>query len=146
MASYQTRQLAEYGSGFQEVARDVAERLRTRIGERLKEFDGSYSIVPRNSNETAAKIIIYEPHLGKENRPPFPLRHPGVYVLIRHNGEVGQGIWNQLRFSPNLLERCDRRSDIGVAPKHDERFYFFPVMAGESLQRIADLLVEIAGD
>jgi hypothetical protein len=143
MTSYQTAKLVEYATGFQRVAREIADAVRLRIRENLKEYDGSYSVLPASSQETAAKIIIYEPHLGRENHPPFPLQHPGVYILIRHNGEIGPRIWQQIHFSPNLFERCSRNVDIGVAPKHEERFRFFPVMAGESLDRIADLLAGI---
>ena len=144
MASYQTVVLSEYSPSFQEVAREIAERLEQRINASLVRHPGSYSIIPQTSKETAAKIIIYETHLGGEHRPPFPLRHPGVYILVRRNGEIGPRIWNRARFSPNLLERCEHEIDLGIAPKHDERFLFFPVMAGESLATIMDLLVEIA--
>ena len=143
MASYQTVRLVEYAAGFQEVARNIAERVRARVGERLKEYDGSFSIIARTSKETAAKIVIYQPNLGHENVPPFPLQQPGVYILIRSDGEIGPRIWNG-QLSWNLLERCVPGVDIGVAPKHAERFRFFPVMAGESITDIEDLLVKIA--
>jgi hypothetical protein len=143
MASYQTARLGEYAAGFQEVARNIAEAVRGRAGHSLKEFDGSFSVVGRTSQETAAKIVIYQPNLGRENRLPFPLQHPGVYILIRSNGEIGPRIWNG-QISSNLLVRCLPGADIGVAPKHAERFRFFPVMAGESTTAIEDLLVKIA--
>jgi hypothetical protein len=143
MASYQTARFVEYAAGFQEVARNIAERVRVRAGDGLKEYDGSFSIIGRTSKETAAKIVIYQPNLGRENLPPFPLQQPGVYILIRNDGEIGPRIWNG-QLSWNLLERCVPDADIGVAPKHAERFRFFPIMAGESLTAIEDLLVEIA--
>lgn len=144
MASYQTARLIEYPTEFQRIARQIAEAVRLRVGDKLKEYDGSYSVVPSSSQETAAKIIIYDPHLGRENHPPLPLRHPGIYILLRHNGEIGPRIWRQMHLSPNLFERCNLDLDVGVAPKHEERFRFFPVMAGESLDRIVELLVSIA--
>jgi hypothetical protein len=143
MASYQTARFVEYAAGFQDVARNIADRVRGRAGDSLKEYDGSFSVIGRTSKETAAKIIIYQPNLGRENRPPFPLHQPGVYILIRNDGEIGPRIWNG-QISSNLLKRCIPGDDIGVAPKHAERFRFFPVMAGESLAAIEDLLVEIA--
>jgi hypothetical protein len=143
MASYQTARFVEYAAGFQEVARNIAERVRVRAGDRLKEYDGSFSIIGRTSKETAAKIVIYQPNLGRENLLPFPVQQPGVYILVRSNGEIGPRIWNS-QISRNLLERCVPGADIGIAPKHAERFRFFPVMAGESIAAIEDLLVEIA--
>ena len=143
MTSYQTAVLSEYSVGFQEVARAIVENVERLIVGHLAHHNGSYSILPQTSKETAAKIILYEPHLGKQNGEHFPLRHPGVYILVRRNGAIGQHIWGGARCSPNLLERCEIQ-DIGVAPKHDESFRFFPVMAGESLDQIAGLLIEIA--
>jgi len=45
VASYQTAQLAEYSAGFQEVAREIAERVRVRVGDRVKRK--SRGILPR---------------------------------------------------------------------------------------------------
>jgi hypothetical protein len=143
MGSYQTARFVEYAAGFQEIARNIAERVQVRAGDSVKGYDGSFSVIGRSSNETAAKIIIYQPNLGRENRPPFPLQQPGVYILVRKNGEIGPRIWNG-EISSNLLQRCIPGADIGVAPKHAERFGFFPVMAGEPLRAIEDFLVEIA--
>jgi hypothetical protein len=143
MTSYQTAVLAEYSAGFQEVALAIAETVERRICGKLARHKGSYSILPQTSEQTAAKVILYEPHLGKQNGEHFPLVHPGVYVLVRRNGEIGQRIWATARLLPNLLERCEIE-EIGIAPKHDERFRFFPVMAGESLDQIAGLLIKIA--
>jgi hypothetical protein len=53
---------------------------------------------------TAAKIIIYERSLGKENGD-FPALEEGVYVLLR--------------------TRDHDLDSLGVAPKHGERCTFF---------------------
>lgn len=140
MSSYQTGRFSEYSAEFVNVA-DMLANLVQQTGNALVRYDGSYSIISPNTGETAAKILIYQQGVGRENRRPLALRNEGVYILVRRNGTVGPVI----RASGlQTLSRTDSRDDIGVAPKHDERFGFFPVMAGEDLQQIADFLAQVS--
>ena len=142
MSSYQTGRFSEYSTEFVNVANTLANHLQQRqTGKPLKDFPGSYSIISPNTGETSAKILIFQNGAGRVNLGPLALRNEGVYILIRRNGTVGPTVQAS---GLQMLSRTDSRDDIGVAPKHDERFGFFPVMAGENLQGIADFLAQIS--
>lgn len=101
--SYQTAPLAEYGPQHQALAEQLFDAAGRLVGRRVsKKCEGSYSFLSKTGS-TAAKIIIYERQHGKQNGA-FPMLQNGVYVLLRTQGSA-----------PNTL---------GVAPKHEERFYY----------------------
>ncbi len=145
-ASYQTAPLTQYSDRFRDVAEELFHLVEARIDRgRGKRFKGSYSVIASTSSETAAKIIIYERHRGKRNGDWPPLCY-GVYVLIRSNGRVGEEIWNNTSFDfQKYFPLAASYNTIGVAPKHEERFVYFPVMAGERLEDIADFLTFAVG-
>jgi len=95
-----------------------------RLGLQAKRYKGSYSIFARHSQETTAKVVIYEQGKGKANGG-LHLRHD-VYALIRANGPIGDR--NRRILAANgLLTVLSGGGTIGVAPKHQERFYFMRV-------------------
>jgi len=142
MSSYQTGRFSEYVAEFVDVAGRLANLIQQRqTGKPVVRFEGSYSIVSPNSSETSAKILIFQHGVGRINFGPLALRNDGVYVMVRRNGTVGPAV-QASGFA--MLSRLDPRDEIGVAPKHDEQFGFFPVMAGENLQQIAGFLAQIS--
>jgi len=142
MSSYQPGRLSEYSAEFIDVAERLLDLLRRQqTGKPVKDFPGSYSIISPNTGETVAKILIYQEGVGSENPGPLALRNDGVYILIRRNGNVGPVIQAS---GFQMLSRTHPNEDIGVTPKRDERFGFFPIMAGENLQQIADFLAQVS--
>jgi hypothetical protein len=53
--------------------------------------EGSFSIYGRTVKDTAVKIVIYEPQLGRPSN--WPRMRDGVYVWVRANGPTGDAIW-----------------------------------------------------
>lgn len=142
MSSYQTDRFSEYSAEFVNVAEALATLLQQQqTGKAVVRFPGSYSIISPNTGETAAKILIYQRGVGSENPGPIALQNEGVYILIRRNGDVGPAIQAS---GLQMLSRTHPNEDIGVTPKRDERFGFFPVMAGENLQQIASFLAQVS--
>ncbi len=143
--SYQTARLREYSAGFRSVAERIFSLTREKVPDsQTVEWPGSFSILATTTQETAAKIIVYENGQGKMNGT-WPRLDDGVYVLVRVNGQVGEHIWQNMSSNNSnpfykLCRRMSQDLTLGIAPKHHERFAYFPVMAGESLQDIADLL------
>jgi hypothetical protein len=137
--SYQTAPLVEYPEKLQDVAEDLFEAVRPRIGNRTKRYKGSFSLLARSSSETAAKLVIYQRGLGRENGR-WPALANGVYVLIRCNGSVGAAIRERgLLSSPHM--RLDASRTIGIAPKHDERFAYYLLEPRDDLGTIAELII-----
>ena len=142
MAGYQTDVLARYPDAFQAVARRLFSLVQQRVDfARVKEYKGSYSILGTSTKETAAKILIYHPEIGKRPRH-WPHMRDGVYVLVRSNGRVARNIWEDILDEelPEMFSRMWRAETIAVAPRHREQFSFFPVMAGDDFDSIANLL------
>jgi hypothetical protein len=143
MATYKTAPLVDYDISF----RDVAERLfhlaenRLRRGVGVPE-KGSYSFRPTNrSQETVVKILIYQRAFGVEMQGELPWGSDGVYVLVRTNGQFGDLLWEDLpSVDARFRDRISRDENVGTAPNYDSRFAYFPVMAGESLDAIAEFI------
>lgn len=146
MATYKTAPLVDYDVSFQ----DVAERLFVLTSNRLSHGvgvpeKGSYSFRPTNrSQETVVKILIFQRAFGIQMQGELPWRNDGVYVLVRTNGEFGDRIWEE---APAMVSRfgagMSRDENVGTAPNYDARFAYFPVMAGESLDAIAEFITWI---
>lgn len=118
--SYQTVPLSAYSEQNQRAARQLCEMI-ARSGARTKRYKGSYSVFGISSQETVAKIVIYEDGKGKLNGDLHLL--PGVYALIRANGTSGEQ--NRAMLAANDLIAALPSSDtIGVAPAHGERFHY----------------------
>jgi hypothetical protein len=142
MPSYQTKPLAEYAERYLEVARELLRRVLERVpSSHVKERDGSFSITATSSAETAAKIVLYDPEIGKPSAT-WPFMRDGVYVWIRENGATGEAIWGDILplEMPWIFNRMQRRQTLEIAPHYDKKFAFFPVMAGDDMEEIAALL------
>lgn len=142
--SYQTAPLTAYSAALRERAEELFNRVTQRIGHRAKRYKGSFSIFANTSSETAAKIVIYQRGLGRENGL-WPILADGVYVLVRCNGAAGRAIWGgQMLRSSTYHQQLDSRNTLGIAPKHDERFAFFRLSDDDRTQDVAELLVACA--
>lgn len=142
MAGYQTDRLEKYPSHFRRVADKLFGLLNGRIpSAQRKKFPGSYSIFGTSSKETAAKIIIYHPDIGKKPRA-WPHIRDGVYVLIRANGGLAANIWGDIldQELPEAFSRMWRNDTVAVAPRHEEQFAYFPVMAGDDFEEVVSLI------
>jgi hypothetical protein len=143
MPSYQTVPLQNYDQSFQNVAEELFRRIPVRAGGTIEK--GSYSFKMSNySKETIGKIVIYQRGLGVEMQGQLPWLSNGVYVLIRTSNRFGTLLWNDLesRILPGIA-RVRRDADVSIAPNFEERFAHFPVMAGENLGWIADLVAYV---
>ncbi len=146
--AYQTVDLAAYRPAYRRVAGEVFRLLQARISAaRLPRPKGSYSIVPRSTEQRIAKIVIYQHDRGKRIRPHlWPALSDGVYVLLRANGPAAEVLRESavILMYPDFSERLDGTRTLAVAPHFDERFHYFPVMAGENLENLAAFLAACA--
>jgi hypothetical protein len=146
MATYKTAPRVEYDVSFQQVAQQLfslaSNRLNHGVGVPEK---GSYSFRPTNrSQETVVKILIFQRAFGVQMQGELPWRDDGVYVLVRTNGEFGDLLWQDpLAMDSRFSARMSRNENVGTAPNYNARFAYFPVMAGESLDAIADFIASV---
>jgi hypothetical protein len=146
MGTYKTAPLVDYDVSFQ----DVAERLFDLASNRLSHGvgvaeKGSYSFRPTSrSHETVVKILIFQRAFGVQMQGELPWHSDGVYVLVRTNHEYGDRIWQDaLAMDSRFKARMSRDETVGTAPNYDARFAYFPVMAGESLDAIAEFVASV---
>jgi hypothetical protein len=142
--SYQTVSLTKYDGALRERAEEVFGSVSEQLGLKAKRYKGSFSVFSKLSNETVAKIVIYQHGLGRENGE-WPSLSDGVYVLVRRNGGAWRATWegNLLRSSA-LYERLNPERTLGIAPKHAERFAYFRLEPQDEIQSVADLLMIFA--
>jgi hypothetical protein len=146
MATYKTAPRVDYDVSFQQVAQrlfDLASnRLRGGVGVPEK---GSFSFRPTNrSHETIVKILIFQRAFGIQMQGELPWRDDGVYVLVRTNGEFGDLLWQDpVTMDSRFSGRMSRGENVGTAPNYTARFAYFPVMAGESLEAIAEFIASV---
>jgi hypothetical protein len=142
MPTYQTARLQEYEPRFLEVAEDIFERVSREVPDRqLERHEGSFSVYAHSSKATAAKIVLWHPDLGKNS--DMPRMRDGVYVWVRANGSIGDEIWGGIlpNEMPRMFQRMWRDAAFHVSPNTHADFAYFPVMAGDNLDDIADLLI-----
>ncbi len=147
MATYKTAPLSDYHLSFQEVARRLFDLASSRLPPAHAVSEkGSYSFRPMNhSQETVVKILIFQQDLGRQMHGKMPWRDNGVYVLVRTNGQFGDLLWQEsLPLHPSFAARMDcNDNNVGIAPNYDAKFAHFPIMAGESLDAIAEFIVSL---
>lgn len=137
--SYQTAPLSTYSAENQRFAAEFYDKV-TQLGVGSKRYKGSYSIFGISSSETIAKVVICEEGKGKVNGK-WHVR-PGVYVLIRANGGLGER--NRSILATNgLLAVLPSSNTIGVAPAHGERFSYLRI-DDTNLKQCLELLRVIA--
>jgi hypothetical protein len=123
--SYQTAPLIDYRRDFRDRATLLFNLVRLRLGpSRVREYEGSFSVLEEPSLATAAKIVIYESGKGSMNGPD-PALADGIYVWVRvRGGQLGR--------------------TIAVAPQHDARFAYFRFTDGQDLEEMADFMAACA--
>src|ERR1022692_4024685 len=91
--------------------------LRRGVPDRQTErHPGSFSIYGETVKDTAAKIVIYDPQLGRASRD-WPCMRDGVYVWIRANGPLGDAIWSDTlpHELPWMFRRMWRDDTVQIA-------------------------------
>jgi hypothetical protein len=142
MPSYQTAKLHEYPRPFLDVAEDLFNKVSAHLRpERVERHEGSFSIYADDVEETVAKIVIYDPYLGRASHD-WPHVRDGVYVWVRANGSAGEGMWGGILPTemPWMFERMWRDVTVQIAANPQAEFTYFPVMAGDDLDDIADFI------
>ena len=143
MPSYQTARLQEYDAHFLQVAEDLFARVaRQLLPDRVERHEGSFSVYGQNVRDTAAKIVIYHPELGRRSHD-WPRMRDGVYVWIRSNGAIGNAIWGGVLpvEMPWMFNRMWRNLTVQIAANPQAEFSYFPLMAGDELDDIAGFVV-----
>ena len=142
MPSYQPQRLERYEPRFLAIAEDIFDRIRREIpAQQVERHDGSFSVYGQTARDTAAKIVIYNPQLGRESN--WPRMRDGVYIWVRANGPIGDLIWGDTLpvEMPWMFGRMWRNTTVQISANPQADFAYFPVMAGDDLGEIADLLV-----
>jgi hypothetical protein len=104
MPSYQTATLQEYEPRFLEIAEDVFERVCRNVpAQQVERHKGSFSVHGRTERDTAAKIVIWDPEIGRSTRD-WPRMRDGVYVWVRANGPIGAAILGRYAASGDALD------------------------------------------
>src|SRR4051794_13819294 len=146
MPIYRTAPLDNYKRGFVDVARNLFERVCQKLpdSQTSPQPDGSFSIFPQESRETAAKIVIYQAQLKwTKDWPPMA---EGVYIWIRANGPSGRAIWDDILplEIPWMFDRMNREDTVQIALHPQANFAYFPVMAGDDMEEVADFIAHCA--
>ncbi|HZQ94705.1 MAG TPA: hypothetical protein VFA67_06815 [Candidatus Sulfotelmatobacter sp.] len=142
MPSYQTGQLRQYEPRFLQVAEDVFDLVCRRVPpKQVERHDGSYSVYGDSVKDTAAKIVIWDPEVGRPSRN-WPRMRDGVYVWVRANGPLGDAIWGDILpvEMPRMFQRMWRNVTVQIAANPQADFAHFPIMAGDDLENIAALI------
>jgi hypothetical protein len=146
MPSYQSKPLVEYEERYVNIASTIAQRLSEKVpAAQLKEYKGTFSILRTTTKETAAKIVLWDPENWKSG-DALPFMREGVYIWVRANGELGESIWGDTLpvEMPWMFRRLQRTITLQIAPHYDVEFAYFPVMAGDDLDEIAEFLAACA--
>jgi hypothetical protein len=122
--SYQTAPLHEYGKDLRDRATLLFQLVEQRLpANRVREYNGSFSVLSEPGGATVAKIAIYQSGKGSFNGLN-PL-NDGIYVCIRVLGE-------------------QVASTIAFAPHHEERFAYFSLTDTQDLEEMAGFLSSCA--
>lgn len=143
---YQTAPLVDYYEEFQTLAGNLFSLVQAGLPSgKVKHYKGSYSVFFKRSNETAAKIIIFQEGIGKPIRNWSPTGE-GVFVLLRADTRAAQEVrsGDQYRGFEQFLSRINWNVTMGIAPSHEERFHFFQVTPEDSLEAIAASVVSFS--
>ena len=139
MPSYQTARLQEYEPRFLQVAEDVFARVSRQVpAQQVERHEGSFSVYPETSKDTAAKIVIWHSQTGRSTHDWRRMRD-GVYVWVRANGSVGDVIWGDTlpHEMPWMFQRMWRDATVQISVNPQALFAYFPVMAGDDLDEIS---------
>jgi hypothetical protein len=113
-------------------------------------WNGSFTFLATNSDETAAKIVLYEEGVGRRiNRDPG--WEDGRYILVRTHYESDSGrafetaarnsgfphAWVLRRFVDGEAVSVDHQDRLGVI---DEHFYYYLLQPDEPTRPLAEFL------
>jgi len=143
MPSYKTARLEQYDPRFVQVAQELFDRACREIPEgQTERHPGSFSVYGQTIKDTAAKIVIYDPQLGRPSRD-WPRIRDGVYVWVRANGPLGDAIWGDTLpvELPWMFQRMWRDQTVQIAANNQADFAYLPIMAGDDLDSLASLIV-----
>jgi len=150
VACYQTKEATRYsGEVYRRAARLfqlVHDLMPPESAEgHCKIRKGSYSFIAKNTDETSAKIVMYQRGIGRWIVGNEPDWSDGVYIWIRANDESGQAFESAAQ-DPNfrhrwVLSRIVPDSAVSVAPHPEEHFYYFRLKQDDDETQIAELLV-----
>jgi hypothetical protein len=117
--------LIDYDGGLRDRATILFNLVQQRLGpSRVREYEGSFSVLQEPSLATAAKIVIYESGKGSINGPDPSLAN-GVYIWVRvPGGPVAR--------------------TIAVAPQYDALFAYFRLAEAQNLDEMADFIAACA--
>ena len=145
---YQTADITRYSRHLFDQATALFQLVRENIsasfaGHHCIECKGSFSIRATSTNETSAKIVIYQIEVGRGLRDD-PDWSDGVYVWVRANSRSGQA-FKRAAQDPNfthrwVLNRFIPDRAVCVAPNRNEHFYYFRVNSDDDREQIARLL------
>lgn len=145
-----------YSAALDTEARQLFQLVQAELAARALsaalavEEPGSYSVKAASTDETAAKIVIYE-HANPDARElrTFPVLTDGVYVWVRANGDAAGRIWDGTLEAAHQLffNRLHPAATLGVSRPGGgcwERFTYFRVMPTDPVNDIANLLVDLS--
>jgi hypothetical protein len=141
MPIYKPVRLEHYRPEYLRVAEDVFARIGRYLPEsQLERALGSFSILSREPNDRAAKIVVFQNRM--EWTKDWPRMSEGVYGWVRTNGPVGNAIWNDILPAemPHMFARMDRVDTVQIAANNQADFAYFPIMAGEDFEDLARFL------
>lgn len=145
---YQTADIREYQREIGHEARNLFQLIHERLlSENAQSHcvarKGSFSIIATSTNETAAKIVMYQTGVGHWLGAD-PGWDPGVYVWVRANDGSGRQFEVAARdanFAHRwVLTRFETNRAVSVAPNPNKHFYYFRMSAEDDRSRIAQLL------
>lgn len=144
MPSYKTDRLEHYEPRFVEVAEDLFNRVSQQLPEgRAERHLGSYSFYGHTIKDTAVKIVIYDPQVGRGSH--MPRMRDGVYIWVRANGLTGDRIWgNTGPTGMRMFQRMWRDETLEVSANPQAQFAYFPLMAGDDVGELATFIVACA--
>ena len=145
---YQTGVIERYQSDFIREASRLFELTREQVfpehvDHHCRVYEGSFSIIATSTDETAAKIVMYQEGIGRwlGNDPDW---NRGVYVWVRANDNSGRAFEiaaQDHNFAHGwVLTRFEQNRAVSVAPNPSEHFYYFRMGAEDDRSRIAQLL------
>jgi hypothetical protein len=135
---YTPGKLGEYDEGFVRVAQTLFDLVRAQLpSAQLEDREGSFTINGSTIELAAAKIFIYDPHVGRPRRA-LPHLRDGVYIGVRADGPIADRIWAGTlpHETPRMFERLRTDETIQITFVNPQQFAYFPVMAGDDLNEL----------
>jgi hypothetical protein len=146
---YRTNKIDKYPAHIRRLAFDLFSHAHGFMpaafaNDHCVQREGSFSIIATTSDETSAKIVMYDSAVGEWLERNDPGWSDGTCVWVRANdvsGRVFEDAAHDPAFVHNwALTRFVPNEALSVAPNPNEHFYYFKIHPGESRAPIAELL------